>query len=239
MSISNQADFVTAERERVQREYQRRAQEVNADRYALCQPDAQFMLERRNRVASKILHLLGVFPQLGDRCLEVGCGNLGWLGELVTWGVKESDLHGIDLDSSRLARARERLPAADLRIGDAVDLPWETNSFQLVVASTLFTSVLDHKVRQLIADEISRVLAPGGALLWYDFAYDNPRNCNVRGIRRSEIKELFPALQGRIKRVTLAPPLTRLVAPYCWTLATFLESIPFLRSHLLAVLIKK
>jgi hypothetical protein len=107
-----------------------------------------------------------------------------------------------------------------------------------VIASTVFTSILDPRVRWLIADEIIRVMAPGGALLWYDFAYDNPRNRNVRGIRRSEIRKLFPGLQGTIYRVTLAPPLGRLVVPRSRALATLLDGIPLLRTHLLAVLTK-
>jgi hypothetical protein len=45
-------------------------------------------------------------------------------------------------------------------------------------------------------------------------------------------------LQGKIRPVTLAPPLARLLAPNSWTLATFLEAIPLLRTHLMAVLIK-
>ena len=90
----------------------------------------------------------------------------------------------------------------------------------------------------MIANEIVRVLAPGGALLWYDFAFDNPQNPHVRGISRSEITRRFPQLAGKIKSVTLAPPLARLIVPRSWTLATFLETIPFLRTHLLAVLIK-
>jgi hypothetical protein len=97
---------------------------------------------------------------------------------------------------------------------------------------------LDHDVRQLLADEIVRVLAPGGALLWYDFAYDNPANANVKGIKRAEVRRLFPSLRGRIKAVTLAPPLARLLAPRAWTLATLLEAIPLLRTHLMGVLIK-
>lgn len=238
MNASKQADFVAAERERVQLEYQRRAREVRSDLYAPWQPSARFMLESRNRTAAAMLHRLGVFPQSGDQCLEVGYGTLGWLSELIGWGAKESDLHGIELDPGRAAKAREILPAADLRTGDAVELPWDNDTFQLAVASTLFTSVLDPNVRRLIADEITRVLAPGGALLWYDFAYNNPRNPNVRGIGRAEIKQLFPTLAGKIRTVTLAPPLVRLIAPRWWTLATFLEAIPLLRTHLIAVLIK-
>jgi SAM-dependent methyltransferase len=238
MNASNRAGFVGAERERIQLEYQRRAREISPDLYAAWQPSSRFMLERRNRAGAIMLRELGVFPESGNQCLEVGFGNVGWLSELIGWGISESDLHGIELDPARANKAREILPTADLRIGDAVELPWEDRAFQLVVVSTLFTSVLDNDVRRLIADEIVRVLAPGGALLWYDFAYNNPSNPNVRGIKRGEIKKLFRTLRGKIRTVTLAPPLTRLIAPRWWTLATFLEAIPLLRTHLIAVLIK-
>lgn len=238
MNASNRADFVAVERERIQLEYQRRAREVSSELYAAWQPAARFMIESRNRVAPTMLQRLNVFPNAEDQCLEVGYGSLGWLTELISWGVRESNLHGIELDPTRAAKARAILPAADLRIGDAVELPWDNQTFRFVIASTLFTSILDLNVRRLIADEITRVLAPRGALLWYDFAYNNPRNPNVRGIGRAEIKKLFPALRGKIRTVTLAPPLARIVAPRWWTLATFLEAIPLLRTHLLAVLIK-
>ena len=77
-------------------------------------------------------------------------------------GMPDKDIQNW-LNPERAARARELLPAADLRLGDAVALPWEADTFQLVVASTLFTSVLDNQVRRMIAGEIVRVLAPGGA----------------------------------------------------------------------------
>jgi SAM-dependent methyltransferase len=238
MKASNRADFVTVERERIRLEYQRRAQAENLDLNAPWQPSAWFMLDGRNRTAAVMLHRMGVFPKSGDQCLEVGFGSLGWLSELIGWGVRESDLHGVELDPSRALKARQVLPVADLRTGDAVELPWDDGTFRLAISSTLFTSILDQDVRRLVADEIVRVLAPGGALLWYDFAYDNPANRNVRGIGRAEIRRLFPMLQGKIRPVTLAPPLARLLAPNSWTLATFLEAIPLLRTHLMAVLIK-
>ena len=85
--------------------------------------------------------------------------------------------------------------------------------FRLVIASLLFTSILDPTVRRLVADEITRVLAPGGAMLCYDFAFNNPRNPNVRKLSKKELMSLFPSLKGAIKAVELAPPLARLVAP--------------------------
>jgi ubiquinone/menaquinone biosynthesis C-methylase UbiE len=234
----NTADIVAAEAQRVQAEYQRRQQEIAAETYAPWQPAEVFMRAGRTRAAAAMLRRENVFPEVGDACLEVGFGSLGWLGTLITWGVAETDLHGLEIDPARAQHARRRLPAADLRVGNAVDLPWESGSVKLVVASLVFTSILDLRVRRLVAGEITRVLRPGGALLWYDIAVNNPRNPGVRRVTRAELRGLFPALRGPIRSVTLAPPLVRWLAPRSWPLATLLESVPLLRTHLLAVLTK-
>ena len=231
-------DVVAVERLRILAEYQRREREICSDFYAPWEPAEMLSRANRKRVAATLLHRSGVFPTVGDSCLEIGIGTLGWLGELISWGVHETDIHGIDLQASRVERAREILPGSDLQNGDASALPWADNSFHLVIASTVVSSILQQDVRRLVAGEITRVLMPGGALLWYDFAFNNPRNPHVRKVDRAELRELFPNLLGPIRTVTLAPPLARLVAPRSWALAVLLETIPFLRTHLLAVLKK-
>ena len=236
--MDSEADFIIRERQRIQAEYKRRGREVSHDRYAPWQPAEMLMREERKRVAAKMLHRAGVFPWRNSSCLEVGYGSLGWLGDLITWGVLEHNLSGIELDQDRAQLAHDILPTADLRTGDATALPWEDNSFHLVIASTVFTSVLNGDVRRLMAAEITRVLKPGGALLWYDFAMNNPANPNVRRVGREELHQLFPLLKGKVRSVTLAPPLARLVAPSSWTMAVLLEAVPLLRTHLLAVLVK-
>jgi len=227
-----------AERERILEEYARRAKEVPGEQYAPWDPATQLMLAERKRIAALMLRRAGVFPGAGDRCLEIGCGALGWMGDLVSWRVAEEQLHGIDLDASRVAALRDTLPFAAIEVGDASELPWPANQFRLAIASTVFTSILAPPMRRKVAQEITRVLQPGGALLWYDFAWNNPRNPNVRAVKRKELASLFPELRGEIRSVTLAPPLARVIAPRSWTLATLMAAIPALRSHLLAVLVK-
>ena len=229
---------VPAEQQRILAEYRRRERDVDQDLYALWNPSASLNRAGRTRRAARLLAQCGVFPRRGDACLEIGYGTLGWLAELVAWGIAESDLHGVELDPERAAVAREAFPSADLRVGDASQLPWGEGTFRLVVASTCFSSILEPGLRRLVAAEVQRVLARGGALLWYDLRMNNPRNPNVRGIGRSELAELFPALSGPVRTSTLAPPLARLVAPVSWLAANVLESLPFLRTHLVAVLVK-
>jgi SAM-dependent methyltransferase len=236
--MSSINDIVAAERARIQAEYARRDNDSAGDLYAPWQAAPLFMHSSRKRVASQLLRRAGLVPIEGESCLEIGFGSMGWLPDLITWGARETDLHGIELSAGRVARARQILPLADLREGDAGSLPWEANTFRLVVASTVFTSILNDTVRRIVAEEIVRVLAPGGALLWYDFALNNPNNPQVRGVGRKELRQLFPELNGDIRSVTLAPPLARFLAPRSWAIAAMLEAIPLLRTHLIAVMVK-
>jgi SAM-dependent methyltransferase len=231
-------DELAAERARIAAEYQRRRSDVDDGIYAPWNPSAALERATRVRVAASMLKDAGVFPSAETRVLEVGCGHRGWFPDLLAFGVREPNLLGIDLDESRVGLAHAAFPAADLRVGDASSMPYPDASVELVVCSTVFTSILSGAMRTAVAREIERVLRPGGALLWYDFAFDNPRNKSVRAVKRAELLSLFPALRGEVQRVTLAPPLARLIAPRSFVAATALEAIPLLRTHLLAVLVK-
>jgi hypothetical protein len=58
----------------------------------------------------------------------------------------------------------------------------------------------------------------------------------VRGIRRRELQSLFPGFQLRLRRVTLAPPLARLIAPRSALAALVLEDVRLLNTHYLGLL---
>jgi SAM-dependent methyltransferase len=136
----------------------------------------------------------------------------------------------------RIGRARERLPDADIRQGNGESLPWADGSFDLVLQSTVFTSILDGAMRATVAGEMARVLSPSGAILWYDFFRDNPRNPDVRGVGSDEIRRLFPGLDVSLRRITLAPPIARRVAPRSWVGAATLEAMRALNTHYLGML---
>jgi len=157
---------------------------------------------------------------------------------MLGWGLDAADLYGIELDRNRAEVARQAISGSHLKVGDARDLPWEEEFFQLVVVSTVLTSILEPRARQDVAQEIKRVLRPGGAVLLYDFRFNNPSNPHVRQLTRSEIRELFPGYRAKIRSITLVPPIARAVVPVSWTMATLLEWLPFLRSHLVSVMIK-
>jgi SAM-dependent methyltransferase len=238
LAVGGSTDAAAAERRRIRAEYGRRAREVDSERYAPWQPAAILERNGRTRAAATLLRSLGRFPRAGSPCLEIGYGCAGWFPDLLGWGVCETDLHGIELDRERAHTARRLLPSADLRGGDATALPWDDKTFALVVLSTVFSSILDLRVRLAVAREATRVTAPGGAILCYDLASNNPSNPNVRRVDRAEWRRLFPKTRPAFRSVTLAPPLARLIAPRSWLAAQALEAVPWLRTHLLVVFSK-
>lgn len=219
-----------SEADRILEELRRREREIPADFYSLDRPANRFLRQGQERAFGKALEEIG--PLAGKRVLEVGCGSGNWLEML---GGAEH-LAGIELDPERAARAAARFPGADVRSGDASHLPWVDGGFDVVLQSTVFSSILDSGMRRAVASEMLRVLAPGGAILWYDFFVDNPANPHVRGVRRREIEALFPACRVALRRATLAPPLARRIVPVSWKLAELLESLRVLDTHWFGVI---
>ena len=239
LEIDDDAQLVARENSRIEKEYHRREVEIDGNLYAPWQPAENFTLSERKNLMALMLHDLGKFPLRGNRCLEIGYGKLGWLADLISWGLKETDLHGIELDPARAIFAQRALPEADLRVGDAAKLPWEDETFDFVIISTVFSSILEQIVRKIVASEVERVLKPGGVLIWYDLVTNNPANSSVSGIGPTELKTLFQDFTATTRSITLIPPIARLLAPKSVVLATILSSIPFLRTHLIGALIKQ
>src|SRR5690606_37574580 len=104
--------------------------------------------------------------------------------------------------------------------------------------SMVFTSILDPEMKQAVAREMARVCKPTGAIVWYDFHVNNPRNPHVRGVKKREIHSLFPNHRVRLRRVTLAPPLVRRLVNVSWIGCELLEKFRILNTHYFGVLRK-
>lgn len=175
----------------------------------------------------------------GFSTLDVGCGRGSWLVDFVQWGVDPRRVAGIDIVPGRVTDARRSLPDADIQVGDASRMPWADGTFDVVSQFGAFTSVLDSSMRRRMAAEMLRVLKPQGIILWYDFAFNNPRNPNVRGIKIQDIRDLFAGCDVTTRKIMLAPPLARAVVPVSWIFAQMLEKLPFLRTHLIGTIRKR
>jgi SAM-dependent methyltransferase len=218
----------------------RYARRASADpRYSPQQPDVVQLLRERQRVLLQLLAAHGHAEFSALRVLEVGSGAGGNLLELMRLGFRPEHLAGIELLPERYERARAALPASvALSWGDALQAPVAPSSQDIVLQSTVFTSLLDDAFQQRLADAMWSWLKPGGAVLWYDFTVDNPRNADVRGVPLRRIRQLFPQGQVDARRVTLAPPLARAVCRLHPALYSVFNALPVLRTHLLAWITK-
>jgi SAM-dependent methyltransferase len=223
---------VTRETDAVAERYARR---VADDRYSALRPEVMHAMHERQRAMLRLFVRLGWHDLSTRHVLEVGCGTGGNLLELLRLGFMPEHLSGIELLPDRFAHARRVLPAS-LRLlqGDATSADIAPASQNVVLQSTVFSSLLDDAFQQRLADAMWRWVQPGGGVLWYDFTVDNPRNRDVRGVPLARVQALFP--QGRItaRRVTLAPPLARALARVHPALILLFNTLPPLRTHALA-----
>ena len=224
------------EEARIRAAYARRE---DGDRYSLFQPGTLFIAQQIERRILWSLTRYGFADLSSKKILEVGCGSGHWLRELTTWGARPENVCGVDLLWDRLSKAKSSCsPAIRLQCGSAAELPFQDASFDLVLQSTVFTSILDPDLKCRAAQEMMRVLTYDGIILWYDYRVNNPWNRDVRGVKRSEIKKLFPGCRMELRRMTLLPPLARWLAPYSPLACYVLEKLPPLRTHYLGVIRK-
>ena len=227
-----------AEAERIAAEYARRGATIPPDRYSPATPAQLLLRQSRERAVLAALRRAGMLPLAGRRILDVGCGAGQWLADFETWGADRDGLAGIDLlrrPDRRRARAPDsrRRPA---RRATRAGCRGRPARFDVVLQSTVFSSILDPAMRTAVADEMARVLAPGGVILWNDFFVDSPGNRAVRGVRRREVAALFPGFDVDLRRVTLAAPIARVIAPRSQLAAIALEALRVLDTHYLGVL---
>lgn len=244
-------DMTGLANENIRTEFQRRDSVLPADFYSLSREVNLFFYHGRVRESLRLLRRVGFFPCHEKKVLEVGCGARGWLPDFETWGVLRSNLAGIELDEERVRTIRQLLSGssealeavpmagADIRTGDAGCLPWEDGTFDAIVQSTVFSSILSEEQQKSVAGEILRVMKPDGFLLWYDFVYNNPANPNVRGVPLARIKQLFPDCDFLARSATLAPPIARRIVPWSWLLAEVLQAARLLNTHRVIIIRKK
>jgi len=79
----------------------------------------------------------------GDSVLEVGCGTGVLAREVVKQVGPDGGVTGVDLSESMLGVARDICPDVDFRQGNAMDLPFDDESFDIAIASFMLMFVPD------------------------------------------------------------------------------------------------
>ncbi len=105
-------------------------------------------------------------PEKGMHVLEVGCGT-GL--NLKLYQKKGCQVYGIDSSGSMVKKAGRKLgKQAEIHLGDASDMQYPDNSFDLVIAM-LTLHEMQQSVRLQVMDEMIRVMKTKGRLLLVDF----------------------------------------------------------------------
>jgi SAM-dependent methyltransferase len=99
----------------------------------------------------------------GQQVLDIGCGVGVFLGLVAGRGAEP---HGIDASETLIAVARERLPEADLRVGDMESLPYEDGTFDLVTGFTSFFFANDMVAALREAGRVAKPGAPVVIQVW-------------------------------------------------------------------------
>jgi ubiquinone/menaquinone biosynthesis C-methylase UbiE len=125
---------------------------------------------QRTPLHERIVQLAQLQP--GERVLDVGCGtgSLALVAEAIVGAG--GTVHGIDASDQMIERARDKARAqriqADFDVATVEALPFPDRSFDAAF-STLMMHHLPRPVRRACAQEVARVLRPGGRFLVVDF----------------------------------------------------------------------
>lgn len=190
---------------------------------------SKFIVEERNKIYSHVIKQY--FKDIKSiKILEIGAGSGGNIDFFKSLGILPQNIYANELLKDRVVDLRKNHPDIHIIEGDANEI--SENEFDVIFQSTVFTSILDNEFRIKLATKMWSMLKANGIILWYDFAYNNPKNPDVRKVTKAELTALFPKSNlTYIKKVTLAPPIGRRVGKAY----SFFNTFSFLRSHLIAV----
>ena len=125
---------------------------------------------KEGNIFERIFHRFRISPWLnridygGKKVLDVGCNTGILLIPLLEKGV---DIVGVDISKSDIKKAKEKLKGNNFSsdkasVADAKNLPFEENSFDMV----LLSDILEHVSKpESVAKEAYRVVRPGGYIL--------------------------------------------------------------------------
>lgn len=118
-------------------------------------------------------HKLQELIDVKAKVLDFGCG-YGRIADQMNQ-IGYSDVVGIDQSFAMIERGRRMFPKLPLLHSTGQNLPFDSHSFDAVMACAVFTSIPSSDERQNAAGEIMRVLKPGGLLHLSEFCANEER----------------------------------------------------------------
>lgn len=112
----------------------------------------------------RIIRQIESLERKPETILDLGCGNGNVLSMLV--GMTDAHLSGLDFSEEMIHQAKKKLgESAKLQVGDAAHLPYDENSFDVIICNASF----HHYTKPIqCLKEIHRVLKKEGVLILGD-----------------------------------------------------------------------
>jgi SAM-dependent methyltransferase len=124
--------------------------------------------------------------------LDFGCGQGRLCAELAHHGY--TNITGVD-SSPEMIRIAAQLPAGRFLVNDGVALPFDDNSFDVVLLFAVLTCIPDGSHQKRLVANLRRVLRPGGLLLISDY----PLQTDARNRERYERFEEETGQYGKFR----------------------------------------
>lgn len=144
--------------------------------------------------------------------LDLGCGTGNLLEILKNKAGKDVNFFGLDISPKLVEAAQKRNPEAKIVVGDAENLPYVDNTFDIVFMTECLEHLLNFKKA---LSEVNRVLKPGGKFIvtvpnrdWLQYDFYKPfMEKNVHQpvddyyFRYDELRDLLTSSNFEIKDV--------------------------------------
>jgi ubiquinone/menaquinone biosynthesis C-methylase UbiE len=137
------------------------------------------------------------------KVLEPGCGGGNKLRFFAEMRVEPENCYGLDVSEIAIELCKKLSPGAmNFQVGSALDMPYEDNTFDIVLCSGLFDCYNELTELHQLSSEVSRVLKPGGVLFICDInehfnqmygvnAYVMAKNLNSFDSTNQELEQLL------------------------------------------------
>lgn len=126
------------------------------------------------------------FVKNGMNILDIGCGN-GRLYEI--FKVKNIKYTGIDNCALLIKFAQEKHPEVNFQVGEALNLKFEDNKFDMVFAIAFLHQIPSQELRTKVLQNINRVLKKDGLLIMTNWDLWQPSY--LRYILKNNLKKLI------------------------------------------------
>lgn len=206
-------------------------------------PEVLFQILATEASVVRAFHMINDSP-VNSIVLNVGCGNGADNFQLLRLHYDIKNIFGIDINDERLSIAQHVFPNSSCELGDASNMKYKNDFFDIVFESTMFSTIADDNLCDKIASEMIRVCKQSAHIVLVDWKIPKPNNPNYNALTHKKLVEFFKVgVETDLvltARGALIPPIGRFISKYLHGIYFLISScLPFLVGQVVYVLKKK